>query len=122
LVDQRANRWSSTLTGLRQDRILEEATAAGTRDPMHLASMFGLHPNTAQRYIDAVYGRRDPAPSDGPVGVLIDMQKPVRASVQRHRSYDMRGAPGLGASYRLGGGLFWALGLLRLGGAVMLRV
>jgi hypothetical protein len=24
---------------------------------MHLASMFGLHPNTAQRYADAVYGR-----------------------------------------------------------------
>jgi hypothetical protein len=26
---------------------------------MHLASMFGLHPNTAQRYVDAVYGRHD---------------------------------------------------------------
>jgi hypothetical protein len=24
---------------------------------MRLASMFGLHPNTAQRYVDAVYGR-----------------------------------------------------------------
>jgi hypothetical protein len=28
---------------------------------MHLASMFGLHPNTAQRYVDAAYGRHDPA-------------------------------------------------------------
>jgi hypothetical protein len=53
---------------LRQDRILEEAAAAGIRDPMHLASMFGLHPNTAQRYVDAVYGRHDLAPSDGPNG------------------------------------------------------
>jgi hypothetical protein len=33
---------------------------------MHLASMFGLHPNTAQRYVDAVYGRHDPAPSGTP--------------------------------------------------------
>jgi hypothetical protein len=30
---------------------------------MHLASMFGLHPNTAQRYADAVYGRHDLAAS-----------------------------------------------------------
>jgi hypothetical protein len=54
------------LTRLRQDRILEEATAAGTRDPMNLASMFGLPPNTAQRYVDAAYGRDDPAPSGAP--------------------------------------------------------
>jgi hypothetical protein len=56
-ISERITRWNSTLTGLRQDRILEEAAAAGTRDPMHLASMFGLHPNTAQRYVEAVYGR-----------------------------------------------------------------
>ena len=56
-ISERIARWNSTLTGLRQDRILEEAAAAGTRDPMHLASMFGLHPNTAQRYVEAVYGR-----------------------------------------------------------------
>ena len=56
-ISERITRWNSTLTGLRQDRILEEAAATGTRDPMHLASMFGLHPNTAQRYVDAVYGR-----------------------------------------------------------------
>jgi hypothetical protein len=24
--------------------------------PLHLAAMFGLHPDTAQRYTDAVYG------------------------------------------------------------------
>lgn len=58
-ISERITRWNSTLTGLRQDRILEEAAATGTRDPMHLASMFGLHPNTAQRYADAVYGRHD---------------------------------------------------------------
>jgi hypothetical protein len=58
-ISERITRWNSTLTGLRQDRILEEAAATGTRDPMHLASMFGLHPNTAQRYVDAVYGRHD---------------------------------------------------------------
>ena len=59
----RSQSWNSTLTGLRQDRILEEAAATGTRDPMRLASMFGLHPNTAQRYADAVYGRHDLAAS-----------------------------------------------------------
>jgi len=58
-ISERITPRNSTLTGLRQDRILEEAAAAGTRDPMHLASMFGLHPNTAQRYADAVYGRHD---------------------------------------------------------------
>jgi len=46
-----------------QDRILEEAAATGTRDPVHLASMFGPHPNTAQRYVDAVCGRHDLAAS-----------------------------------------------------------
>jgi hypothetical protein len=59
-ISERITRWNSTVTGLRQDRILEEAAAAtGTRDPMHLASMFGLHPNTAQRYLDAASGRHD---------------------------------------------------------------
>jgi hypothetical protein len=43
-ISERITRWNSTLTRLRQDHILEEAAAAGTRDPMHLASMFGLHP------------------------------------------------------------------------------
>jgi hypothetical protein len=65
-ISERITRWNSTLTGLRQDRILEEATAAGSRDPLHLASVFGLHPNTAQRYVDAAYGRHDPAPSGTP--------------------------------------------------------
>lgn len=65
-ISERITRWNSTLTRLRQDRILEEAAAAGTRDPMHLASMFGLHPNTAQRYVDAAYGRHDPAPPGTP--------------------------------------------------------
>jgi hypothetical protein len=44
------------LAGLRRDRILEEAMAHGARDPLHLAAMFGLHPDTAQRYTNAVYG------------------------------------------------------------------
>jgi hypothetical protein len=46
---RRVSRRRLAARGLRQDRILEEG---GTRDPM-----FGLHPNTAQRYVDAVYGR-----------------------------------------------------------------
>ena len=58
-ISERITRCNSTLTGLRQDRILEEAAATGIPDPMHLASMFGLHPNTAQRYVDAVYERHD---------------------------------------------------------------
>jgi hypothetical protein len=62
-ISERTTRWNATLTGLRQDRILEEAAATGSRDPMHLASMFGLHRNTAQRYADAVYGRHDLAAS-----------------------------------------------------------
>jgi len=64
-ISERITRWNSTLTGLRQDRILEEA-AAGTRDPMHIAMMFGLHPNTAQRYVDAACGRHDPVPAGTP--------------------------------------------------------
>lgn len=65
-ISERITRWNFTLTGLRQDRILEEVAATGTRDPMHLASMFGLHPNTAQRYVDAIYGHHDPAPPEEP--------------------------------------------------------
>lgn len=62
-ISHRISRWKSTMTELRQDRILEEAAAtAATRDPMHIAMMFGLHPNTAQRYVDAAHGRHDPAP------------------------------------------------------------
>jgi hypothetical protein len=57
-ISERTTRWNSTLTGLRQDRILEEAAATGTRDPMHLASMFGLHPTppsaTSTRSTDAM--------------------------------------------------------------------
>lgn len=40
-------------TLLRQDRYLEEARAAGA-DPLHLAAVFGLHTDTAQRYASAV--------------------------------------------------------------------
>lgn len=47
---------TTTLEGLRCDRILEEAMSQGIRDPLHIAAMFGLHPDTAQRYTDAVYG------------------------------------------------------------------
>ena len=65
-ISERITRWNSTLTGLRQDRILEEAAATGTRDPMHIATMFGLHPNTAQRYADAVHGCHHPMPSSPP--------------------------------------------------------
>jgi hypothetical protein len=61
-ISERIIRWKSTLAELRQDRVLEEAAATGTRDPMHIAMMFGLHPNTAQRYVDAAHGRHDPAP------------------------------------------------------------
>jgi len=62
-ISGRITRWNCSLTELRQDRILEEAAATGTRDPMHIVTMFGLHPNTAQRYVDAAHGRRYPAPS-----------------------------------------------------------
>ncbi|MEU4347017.1 hypothetical protein [Streptomyces sp. NPDC023838] len=50
----------ASLDLLRQDRILGEVEAAGVRDPLHIAAVFGLRPDTAQRYVDAVYGRRDP--------------------------------------------------------------
>jgi hypothetical protein len=53
---------AATLDALRQDRILDEATAIGVRDPLHVAAMFALHPDTAQRYVDAVHGRHDPQP------------------------------------------------------------
>ncbi|MEV6024782.1 hypothetical protein [Streptomyces sp. NPDC052036] len=49
----------ATLSGLRQDRILDEAEAVGIPDPLHVAAIFGLHPDTAQRYVDAFYGRAD---------------------------------------------------------------
>ncbi|HEY6509729.1 MAG TPA: hypothetical protein VIY56_17020 [Vicinamibacterales bacterium] len=49
----------TTLSRLRQDRILDEAEAVGVRDPLHLAAVFGLRPVTAQRYADAVHGRLD---------------------------------------------------------------
>ncbi|MFD9209483.1 hypothetical protein ACFVZM_24820 [Streptomyces sioyaensis] len=49
----------ATLSRLRQDRILDEAEAVGIPDPLHVAAIFGLHPNTAQRYVDAFYGRVD---------------------------------------------------------------
>jgi hypothetical protein len=29
----------------------------GARDPLHVAAMFGLHPDTAQRHTGAAYGR-----------------------------------------------------------------
>ncbi|HCU95956.1 MAG TPA: hypothetical protein DHU96_25855 [Actinobacteria bacterium] len=60
-ISERIIRWKPTMTELRQDRILEEAAATSTRKPMHIATMFGLHPNTAQRYVDAVH---DPTPPD----------------------------------------------------------
>lgn len=40
---------ATTPTQLRQDRYLEEARATGA-DPLHLAVVFGLHTDTAQRY------------------------------------------------------------------------
>ncbi len=70
-ISERLARWKSTMTELRQDRILEEAAASGTRDPMHIATMFGLHPNTAQRYVNAVHGRHDPTPP----GVAADLYR-----------------------------------------------
>lgn len=42
-ISQRITRWKSTMTELRQDRILEEAAAA-TRDPMHIATMLRAAP------------------------------------------------------------------------------
>lgn len=56
-ISEQIRLWKSTISELRQDRILEEAAASAIRDPMHLAMMFGLHPNTAQRYVDAVHPR-----------------------------------------------------------------
>lgn len=50
----------ASLDLLRQDRILDEVEAVGVRDPLHIAAVFGLRPDTAQRYVDAVYGRHDP--------------------------------------------------------------
>jgi hypothetical protein len=56
-VREAAQLRTTHLAGLRRDRILEEAMARGGRDPLHLAAMFSLHPDTAQRYTDAIYGR-----------------------------------------------------------------
>jgi hypothetical protein len=59
----------ATLSGLRQDRILDEAEAVGIPDPLHVAAIFGLNADTAQRYVDAFYGRADSsAPSRGHTG------------------------------------------------------
>lgn len=69
--DSPASRWwvreaarlrTTHLAGLRRDRILEEVMVHGVRDPLHIAAMFGLHPDTAQRYTDAIYGRPDTNP------------------------------------------------------------
>ncbi|MEU6904331.1 hypothetical protein ABZ935_03070 [Streptomyces coeruleorubidus] len=49
----------ATLSGLRQDRILDEAEAVRIPDPLHVAAIFGLNADTAQRYVDAFYGRAD---------------------------------------------------------------
>ncbi|MDX2294366.1 MULTISPECIES: hypothetical protein [Streptomyces] len=43
-----------------QDRILDEVEATGARAPLYIAAVFGLRPDTAQRCVDAVYGRHDP--------------------------------------------------------------
>lgn len=48
---------TANLDALRQDRILDETSAIGVRDPLHIATMFTLHPDTAQRYVDAIHGR-----------------------------------------------------------------
>ncbi|MFG2843954.1 hypothetical protein ACGF12_12380 [Kitasatospora sp. NPDC048296] len=50
----------ASLDRLRQDRILDEVEATGVRDPLHIAAIFGLRPDTAQRYVDAIHGRHDP--------------------------------------------------------------
>jgi hypothetical protein len=50
-----------SLDQLRQDRILDEAEAIGVRDPLHISAMFDLHPDTAQRYVDAIHTRHDSA-------------------------------------------------------------
>ncbi|MEU8620475.1 hypothetical protein [Streptomyces sp. NPDC048623] len=34
-------------------------------DPLHVAAIFNLHPDTAQRYVDALYGRVDPTTEPG---------------------------------------------------------
>jgi hypothetical protein len=49
----------ATFSRLRQDRILDEAEAVGTPDLLHVAAIFGLNPDTAQRYLDAFYGHVD---------------------------------------------------------------
>jgi hypothetical protein len=41
---------------MRCYRILDEAITHGMHDPVHVAPMFGLHPDTAQRYTGAAYG------------------------------------------------------------------
>jgi hypothetical protein len=50
----------ATLKRLREDRLLEELQAVGP-DPLHVAAMFGIHANTANRYTDAVRSRIEQA-------------------------------------------------------------
>jgi hypothetical protein len=84
-ISQRIIGWKSTMTELRQDRILEEAAATATRDPMHIATMFGLHPNTAQRYVDAAHGRHDPAPPAAAAGTA-DRKRPCDPNTSQYSS------------------------------------
>ncbi|MYW03544.1 hypothetical protein GT354_35775 [Streptomyces sp. SID3343] len=45
-----------TLSGLRQDRILDEA--AETADPLRLMRLFGIAEQTAMRYVTAAHPER----------------------------------------------------------------
>lgn len=54
----------ATLSSLRQDRILDEVESIGIPDPLHVAAIFGLHPDTAQHYVRAIYGRTHSAEVD----------------------------------------------------------
>jgi hypothetical protein len=56
-VRKAARLHATTLGALRCDRILEEALSHGIPDALHVAAMFGLHPDTAQRYTEAVWPR-----------------------------------------------------------------
>jgi hypothetical protein len=94
-ISERTTRWNSTFTALRQDRILEEATAAGTRDPMHLASMFGLHPNTRPALCRR--GLRTPRPGSlwlRSQGVTAYVRQLQPDSGRRRASHDPPERPG----------------------------
>jgi hypothetical protein len=52
---------------------------------MHLASVFGLHPNTAQRYVDAVYGATTWQP---PATLVRNDREPPPASTAERGSDD----------------------------------